>query len=279
MSGELPAETVETPGDGAAAGRVHRVSSRAAETGGARSHKPTGTGDRRTQGQRAPRRLGQIPGGRHGLAPEAVAESQRSRLLTAMAEAVGEHGYAETGIADVIARAGVSRKTFYQQFDGKDECFAVTYGEEMERLIEVTLSAFEAEGPPWARRLRAALTALCGALAGNPAVARLCFVEGLDAGPATATQRREALRGLLPLFEAAPAEGVGDSPFGESLRIGRIGDLAEMLRQEIAAGAGAGLPRLVPELTYLMALPFLGPERAARELDGSPPGLRAAVGS
>ncbi len=256
--------------------RVHGVSSGSTDSGLARSHKPTGTDDRRTQGQRAPRRLGQIPGGRHGLAPEAVAESQRARLLAGMAESVSERGYADTSIADVISRAGVSRKTFYQQFEGKDECFAVTYGQEMDRLLEVTLSAFEAEGPPWARRLRGALTALCAALAGNPVVARLCFIEGLDAGPVTGERRREALRGLLPLFEAAPSDAIGESPFGESLRMGRIGDLAEMLHQEIAAGAGATLPRLVPELTYLMALPFLGPERAARELDGPPAGLRAA---
>ena len=256
--------------------RVQGVSDSPREGAVGRSHKPTGTTGQRTQGQRAPRRLGQIPGGRHGLAPEVVAESQRARLLSGMAAAVGEHGYAETSIADVISRAGVSRKTFYQQFDGKDECFAVAYGEEMERLLELTLSAFEAEGPPWARRLRAALTALCAALAGNPAVARLCFVEGVDAGPVTATRRREALSGLLPLFEAAPVDAIGDSSLGSLLRMGRIGDLAEMLRHEIAAGAGASLPRLVPELTYLMALPFLGPERAARELDGPPPGLRAA---
>ncbi len=256
--------------------RVQGVSGTTPEDARPRSHKPAGTDHRRTQGQRAARRLGQIPGGRHGLAPEVVAESQRARLLAGMAAAVGEHGYAETSIADVIARAGVSRKTFYQQFEGKDECFAVAYGEAMDRLLEVTLSAFEAEGPPWARRLRGALTALCAALAGNPAVARLCFVEGVDAGPVTAARRREALRGLLPLFEAAPSDAIGDSPFGESLRVGRIGDLAEMLRQEIAAGAGQSLPRLVPELTYLMALPFLGPERAERELDGPPPGLRAA---
>ena len=258
------------------AGRVQGVSGSAPEEAPRRSHKPTGTDHRRTQGQRAPRRLGQIPGGRHGLAPEAVAESQRARLLAGMAEAVGKRGYAETSIADVISRAGVSRKTFYEQFDGKDECFAVAYGEAMDRLLELTLSAFEAEGPPWARRLRGALTALCAALAGNPAVARLCFVEGLDAGPATSERRRDMLRGLLPLFEAAPVDSIGDTALGESLRLGRIGDLAEMLRQEIAADAGPSLPRLVPELTYLMALPFLGPERAARELDGPPPGLRAA---
>jgi AcrR family transcriptional regulator len=238
-------------------------------------HRTDGTVGRRTRGQRAPRRVGQIPGGRHGLAPEAVAESQRTRILAGMAAAVAEHGYAQTSIADVIERAGVSRKTFYQQFDGKDECFAVAYGVEMDRLLEITLSAFEAEGPPWSRRLRGALMALCGALAANPPAARLCFVEVHGAGPVTAARRREALRVLLPLFEAAPSDLLEGLPFAESLRMGRIGDLLEMLHREIAAGEGAGLPRLVPQLTYLMALPFLGPERAARELDGEP-SVRAA---
>lgn len=230
-------------------------------------HKPSGTNRQRTQGQRAPRRLGQIPGGRHGLAPEAVAASQRERLLTAMRDAVSELGYHGTGIADVIARAGVSRKTFYQQFEGKDEAFAAAYGEEMERLLEITMSAFEGD-EPWVVRLRGALTALCAALAANPHSARLCFVEALDAGPATIERRREALSGLLPLFEAAPADALRGLPFRESLSLGRIGDLAEMLHGEIAAGETSRLPRLVPQLTYLMVLPFLGPERAARELDG-----------
>lgn len=192
-----------------------------------------------------------------------------------MTTAVAEHGYQATSIADVVGRAGVSRKTFYQQFAGKDECFADAYGQEMDRLLEVTMSAFESEGPPWARRLRGALTGLCAALAANPAVARLCFVEVLQAGPATAVRRREAMRGLLPLFEAAPADALAGLPFGESLRMGRIGDLSEMLHQEIAAGAGPTLPRLASQLTYMMVLPFLGPERAARELDGEA-GLRAA---
>lgn len=192
-----------------------------------------------------------------------------------MGAAVAECGYQATSVADVVGRAGVSRKTFYQQFAGKDECFAEAYGQAMEPLLEVTMSAFESEGPPWARCLRGALTALCAALAANPAVARLCFVEALEAGPVTAARRRGAMRGLLPLFEAAPADALPELPLGESLRMGRIGDLSEMLHQEIAAGAGRALPRLASQLTYVMALPFLGPERAARELDGEP-GVRVA---
>lgn len=202
------------------------------------------------------------------MAPEAVAQSQRTRIISGMTVAVAERGYQATSIADVVARAGVSRKTFYQQFEGKDECFALAYAEEMERLVEVTMSAFEDDAQPWVVRLRAALTALCAALAANPAVARMCFVEAPGAGPVTAERRREAMRGLLPLFEAAPGDALRGLPFGESLQLGRIGDLSEMLHHEIAAGAGSTLPRLVPQLTYMMVLPFLGPERATKELQG-----------
>lgn len=248
--------------------RVHDVSRLSQDGTAGPIHKPDGIGRQRTQGQRAPRRMGQIPGGRHGLAPEAVAESQRARILGAMRAAVANGGYEDATIADVIAHAGVSRKTFYEQFTGKDECFAVAYREEMDRLLEVTMSAFGDGDEPWVVRLRGALTALCAALASNPETARLCFVEAMDAGTVTAERRREALRGLLPLFEAAPSDALLDVSFRESLSVGRIGDLGEMLHQEIAAGETTTLPRLVPQLTYMMVLPFLGPERAAQELSG-----------
>src|SRR5207249_11332900 len=53
-----------------------------------------------------------LPRGPHGLAREVVQASQRARMLDAMAEAVAEKGYGAVSVADVIARAGVSRKTF-----------------------------------------------------------------------------------------------------------------------------------------------------------------------
>src|SRR5215218_10272373 len=56
----------------------------------------------------APRTL---PRGPHQLAREVVAASQRGRMIEAMAEAVAEKGYPATTVADVVSRAGVSRKT------------------------------------------------------------------------------------------------------------------------------------------------------------------------
>ena len=59
------------------------------------------------------RRADQLPGGRHGLSREAVAESQRERLLAAMTVAVGLRGYRDAHITEVVDRAVVSRRTFY----------------------------------------------------------------------------------------------------------------------------------------------------------------------
>src|SRR5882724_3806888 len=67
--------------------------------------------------------VARLPSGRHGLAREAVVASQRGRLLDAMAEVVAEKGYQATTVADVVERAGVSRRTFYEQFPDREACF------------------------------------------------------------------------------------------------------------------------------------------------------------
>ncbi|HEV7687975.1 MAG TPA: helix-turn-helix domain-containing protein, partial [Acidimicrobiia bacterium] len=68
-----------------------------------------------------------LPSGRHGLTREAVVASQRGRLVDAMAQIVAEKGYPATTVADVVERAGVSRRTFYEQFADKEACFLAAY--------------------------------------------------------------------------------------------------------------------------------------------------------
>src|SRR3954454_17806727 len=68
-----------------------------------------------------------LPKGRHAAPPEVVWQSQRGRMLEAMALAVAEKGYGATAVADVIAGAGVSRKTFYEHFTNKEACFLAAY--------------------------------------------------------------------------------------------------------------------------------------------------------
>ncbi len=212
------------------------------------------------------RRADQLPGGRHGLSREVVAESQRERLLKAMTIAAGRNGYRDAHITEVVHRAGVSRRTFYEQFDGKEECFAAAYERAMERLTMRTLATFELEDE-WVEALRTGLRAMLEDLAKHPELAHVCFVEVLAAGPIAAARRDEAMRGLLFLFENAPTDLPRTLRIFEALGMGRVADLSEVLHRELTAGRVAELPELLPELMYMMVLPFLGPEAAASELE------------
>jgi AcrR family transcriptional regulator len=208
------------------------------------------------------RRADQLTGGRHGLTAEQVRASQRDRIVRAMTETVGEHGYHGVRVADVVWRAGVSRKTFYELFEGKDDCFCVTYGTWIDHLLEQMFAAFDTQ-TVWVDRLRAALTALLGALAREPDVARLCFSEVVAAGGASQRRREAAIAAVAELFEAP---GMPDGVLGETLRAGRVSELGETLRREIVADRTEQLPSLAPELMCAMVLPFLGMDAAQREL-------------
>jgi AcrR family transcriptional regulator len=208
------------------------------------------------------RRPDQLPGGHHGLSPEEVAASQRARILDAMRKAVQEHGYADASIADVIKRAGVSRKTFYAQFADKEDCFLEIYDEQMGRLQALTRDAFDAQDE-WVPSLRAGLAALLNSLAYDPAIARVCFVDVLAAGPRAAQRRNEAMRELEGILDLARAAG-GASP--RALGMSMVGGLGEVLYQEIVGDRAAELPKMLPELMYALVLPFEGREAAEREL-------------
>lgn len=222
------------------------------------------------------RRRGQLPGGRHGLPREVVAESQRERILKAMTIAAGREGFRDAHVTEVVNRAGVSRRTFYEHFKGKDECFAAAYARSMEQLWQLTLRDFEVEDD-WADGLRAGLKAMLEALARRPEVASVCFVEVLAAGPLAGQQRDEAMRKFLPLFESAPTDVPRTMRIFEALCLGRVADLGAVLHREIAGGRVEELPELLPELTYMMVLPFLGPEAAARELERPVDGAKEAA--
>lgn len=78
----------------------------------------------------------QIPRGRHGIPREVVLRNQRDRLLAGVAKAVGERGFANVRIADIVRHARVSRKTFYDHFAGKEACVEAAYGPPFASLVD-----------------------------------------------------------------------------------------------------------------------------------------------
>ena len=207
----------------------------------------------------------QIRGGNHGLTPEQVADSQRERVLAAMRELVVGRGFQDVPVAEVISRAGVSRKTFYELYASKEECFVALYDQELERLLFPTLQAFQGT-ESWVDRLRTALGVLLGALAADPASARLCFVEVLSAGPKALARRNGAMAKLDPLFDRKNVSTAVGSTRPRAVTAGAVGYLSEVLNREIGEGRTAELPGLRAELMYTLTLPFVGPHNAGKEL-------------
>jgi AcrR family transcriptional regulator len=132
-----------------------------------------------------------LPRGRYAAPRAVVAESQRERLLVAMADAVAAKGYANVAVADVIERAGVSRRSFYEHFSNKEECFLVAYDAGVEGLLDAIGEA-EASAGGLLEGARAGTAVYLQLLADNPAFARTFLIEVLGAGPA-ALARRDAV--------------------------------------------------------------------------------------
>ena len=159
------------------------------------------TGAPRAQAEGLPAAL---PRGPHGLSREQVVGSQRARLMRAIAEATAERGYAETSVADVLARARVGRETFYQQFSSKQDCFIAAYEQAATTVLAMLERAAGEEGAPLERFDRT-IAVYLEALAAEPAYARLFMVEVYGAGEEVLARRAE----IQARFEQLMIDGFG----------------------------------------------------------------------
>lgn len=216
--------------------------------------------ERGAQAARDLREGARLPPGRHGLPRAAVAESQRERLMNGVVEAVAEHGYATTTIAAITAAAGISRRTFYEHFEGKQECFLAAYETIEAHVLDEMLSAPGA-GEDWPERVRARLAALLEALARDAAVSRFFLVEPLAAGGEVAARYREAMTLLAGALRPEPP------PSGPDLEVrdqALIGGLATLIVRRLNAGDPERLPALLPDLVELTLSPYMSREQAKR---------------
>ena len=202
-----------------------------------------------------------LPSGRHGLTRETVEASQRGRLIEAMAQVVAEKGYAATTVADVVERAGVSRRTFYEQFTDKEACFLAAYDVGLAvvlgRIAETAGGAGPAAG--WRDRARAGVEAFLGLLAAEPAFARALQVEILTAGPA-ALQRRAGMLVMFSgvwrnVFDQARAEEPALPALPDEVFTILTAGLEELIRDCIRTRGTDALPELAePILRTVVAV-------------------------
>lgn len=188
-------------------------------------------------------------------------QNQRDRILRAVADVVSVAGYSEMSVEDIIATAGVSRRTFYDHFRNKDDAFLAQYDVIAGTLIERVRAADDAE-LPLAARGDACLSAVIEFFVEEPSYADMCIVESLAAGTEAIARRDMAIHALANLID----EAVGDIP--KRLRPPAItaqalvGGIYEVMHSRILAGELAALPGLVPDMLYALLLPFMGIEEA-----------------
>ncbi len=214
-----------------------------------------------------------LPRGPHRLAREEVLASQRARMLEAMAHAVAAKGYAATTVADVVGGAGVSRKTFYEHFQDKEDCFLAAFDGGVEILVNaVERATLEARGE-WREHIRAGVRAYLATLAAVPDFARTFLVEVLAAGPRALERRGEVHRRFADLLKALHESYRADHPeeipqLPDEVFIATVGAVNELVSDRVRGGRTADLPELEPVISYLQIAFLAGHGEAERLLHG-----------
>jgi AcrR family transcriptional regulator/DNA-binding MarR family transcriptional regulator len=208
-----------------------------------------------------------------GMPRGQVTEIQRSRMLAAAVEAVADVGYSGMTIAQVIGRARVSRKTFYDVFRDREDCFLAAFDQGVERARAVAIEAYEQEGG-WRDGVRAALASLLMLIDERPDLARLCVVEALGAGDALLVRRQQVIDELAAVIDRGRAlkhTGHDLSPLTAEAVVGSV--LAVLHARLVERRREPFLDLLAPLMSAIV-LPYLGARAASNELKRPTPTRR-----
>jgi AcrR family transcriptional regulator len=186
--------------------------------------------------------------GRDDLGVECVGEIQRSRMLSAMVEVCAERGLAGVTVAHVVARSGVSRRTFYEQFKDCEDCFLAAVDDGLARVSEYVLPAYRQSGG-WRERIRGSLVALLSLLDEDPGTGRLLVVDTLGARHKALQRRGQVLDHVIAAVdEGRTVTGTGkESKAGTESKTGMESRPGMESRAGRASKAGTASPRLVAE--------------------------------
>ena len=209
---------------------------------------------------------GRFPAGVRTLPPDLVKAVQRERLLAAMIEAIAEIGYNTLTVQNVLTRAGISRPTFYEQFEDKEDCFLAAFDAAAARMRGRVEEAAFGAGSSWRDQMRGGLVGLLGFIADEPQEARAVIVEARASTPAGLRRRDELLDRYAACIDALVREDL-DEPPSAIAAAGVVGGIESVLYARLQRGETEELGELLPSLMYFAVLAYAGREAAGDELD------------
>ena len=209
---------------------------------------------------------GQFPSGIRSLPSDLVSAIQRERLLAGMLRATAQLGYRELSVQDVLERAGVSRPTFYEHFENKEDCFLAAFDAAAARLRQMLETAGE-EGETWRERLRPALEQLLRFVNEEPDAAMTLVVDARAACPPALLRRDELLDHFASCLDTQVR---AEAPAGEApsaiAAAGIVGGIEALLYSRLNRGETSDIEALLPSLMYFAVLPYEGHAAASEEL-------------
>jgi AcrR family transcriptional regulator/DNA-binding MarR family transcriptional regulator len=197
-------------------------------------------------------------------------------MLAAAVDAVDEVGYAGMTVAQVISRARVSRKTFYDVFADREDCFLAAFDQALAQGRELLGEAYRAEDS-WSEGVRTALARLLSTMDEEPALTRLVVVEALAAGERVLGRRAEAFSELAAAIDRGRREPDALDP-AEVTAEGVVGAVFAVLHARVLDGGERPLTELLGQLMSIIVLPYLGAEAANSELKRPAPELPGGRG-
>jgi len=205
----------------------------------------------------------QLPRGPHKLPREVVAGNQRQRLMAGAARALATHGYAEMAVANILTEAGVSRTTFYENFDNKRECVLAAHEEAFDRLSGELFRACAAESE-WTAKIVAGIGAAIGFAVRGPEEAQLLIVDAVAADPTLASRVLASNDYLVGLLRNGREKCPRATILPELTERALVGATTSIIGMRLLSGQADQLADLEPQLAQLLLMPYIGVEEARR---------------
>lgn len=192
--------------------------------------------------------------------PDIAGRTQRQRIIDAMVESCEEKTYAATTISDIVARAHISRTTFYKHFDDKRSCFDAALDHCLAELQSIAAASHEPSDPP-ADAARKAAIAVLDTLSARPGLAQLLTGDAIALQPKVVERYRRA---TVPALEALWRLD-GEKPQAHTDPRLAFGQAQVLILNQIATGRADRLPELRGEIVYLTVSPYGGHEEALEQ--------------
>jgi AcrR family transcriptional regulator len=196
---------------------------------------------------------------------ERVIEIQRARILAAMVQESSERGAGNVTVAHVVARAGVSRRTFYELFEDREDCFLGAFDDAVSRVSRHVLQTYDPDAQ-WIERIRTSLGSLLSFLDVERGAGQLLIVGSLGAGYRALRRRQGCIAQIVALIDEGAREAKAGTELPPLTAEGIVGGVLSVLHARLLEDSDESLLVLTGPLMSMIVLPYLGRAGARKEL-------------